>query len=164
MATPSYFTPVKVGPRRQQQTFVGGPHGAHNPTRELLKEASAIFGKEILASQIVSIGCGRSLVSSLDTNGVNRLVQEMAADCEAVDKELSTRLCDMDAYLRLNVDRGMENLAMNEWDDLGSIVTHTGAYAETAVISEALEASLKRLQGGVGTISLGQISKYPNMH
>ena len=164
MATPSYFSPIKVGPPGRQQIFIGGPRGANNPTRELLKEASAVFGKEKLVTQIISIGCGRLQVYSMRRNteaeGVGRSVQAMAADCEAVDKDLSMRFCDMDAYLRLNVERGMENLVMNEWDDLGPIETHTSAYVETAEVSEAIEASLRRLQRGVGTITLGEISAY----
>jgi hypothetical protein len=165
MTTPFYFSPIKVGPHRLQKSFIGGPRGAHNPTRELLKEASGIFGKETLLVQIISLGCGRSNVSSMDmgtdTAGVSRLVQEMAADCDTVEKELATRFCDMDAYLRLNVDRHMENLLMNEWSNLGSIETYTSAYTETAIVAEALEASLKRLQGSTGTVTLGQISAYP---
>jgi hypothetical protein len=164
MATPSYFSPISIGPRGRQQTFVGGPRGANNATRELLKEASTLFGKEKLVAQIVSLGCGRSHVYSMerttDTESGSRPVQEMAADCEIVANELSTRLCDMDAYLRLDVDRGMENLVMNKWDDLGSISTHTNAYVETAEISEAIEASLRRLQEGTGTVTLGEISAY----
>jgi hypothetical protein len=97
---------------------------------------------------------------STATKGASDLVQEMAADCETVAKELSTRLGDMEAYLRLNVDRGMENLIVNEWDDLGPIETHTSAYAETAIISEALDASLMRLKESTGTVTLGQISAY----
>jgi hypothetical protein len=165
MATPSYFSPIKIGPHRLQKSFIGGPRGAHNPTRELLKEASGIFGKETLLVQIISLGCGRSHVSfmdmSTDTTGVSRLVQEMAADCDTVEKELATRFCDVDVYLRLNVDKRMENLLMNEWNNLGSIETYTSAYAETAIVSEALEASLKRLRGSTGTVTLGQISAYP---
>ena len=165
MATPSYFSPISIGPRGRHQVFIGGPHGANNPTRELLKEASSIFGKEKLVAQIVSLGCGRSHIYSVErstnTEGVGRSVQEMAADCEAVAKELSTRLCDMDAYLRLNVERGMENVLMNEWDNLGPIETHTSAYVETAEISESIEASLKSLQGCAGTVTLGEISAYP---
>ena len=165
MANPSYFSPIKIGPRGRQQTFIGGPRGANNPTRELLKEASAVFGKEKLVAQIVSLGCGRSHISSVEkvtnTEGVSRSVDEMAADCEAVAKELSTRLCDMEAYLRLDVERGMENLLLNEWNDLGAIETHTSAYVETAEISESIEASLRSLQGGTGTVTLGEISAYP---
>jgi hypothetical protein len=164
IATPPYFSPIKFGPRGRQQTFIGGPRGANNPTRELLKEASAICGKDKLVAQIVSLGSGRSHISSMerstDTKGAGRLVLEMAADCEAVATELSTRLCDMDAYLRLNVERGMENVLMNEWDDLGPIEIHTSAYVETAEISETIEASLQRLRGGPGTVTLGEISAY----
>jgi len=168
MATPPYFSSIKFGPRGRQQVFIGGPRGANNPTRELLREASAIFGKEKLVAQIISLGSGRSHISSMEQNSgterVSRLVQEMAADCEAVAKELSTRFCDMDAYLRLNVERGMENVLMNEWDDLGPIESHTSAYVEMAEISETIEASLQRLQGRTGTITLGEISSYPCTH
>jgi Patatin-like phospholipase len=164
MASPSYFSPVKIGPHRRQQTFIGGPRGANNPTRELLKEASALFGNDKMVVQIVSLGCGRSHISSVEittnTEGVGRSVQEMAADCEAVAKELSMRLCDVEAYLRLNMDRGMDNVLMNKWDDLGPIETHTSAYVQTAEISQMLEASLRRLQGSTGTITLGEISAY----
>jgi hypothetical protein len=148
MVTPPYFSPINCGPHRQQQVFIGGPRGANNPTRELLKEASAVFGNEKLVSQILSLGSGRGSV------------QEIAADCEAVARELSTRFCDMDAYLRLNVDRGIENVLMNEWDDLGPIGIHTCAYVETADVSNSLDASLRRIQGGAGTVTLGEISAY----
>jgi len=164
MATPSHFSPIKVGPRGRQKIFIGGPCGANNPTRELLKEASAVFGKEKLVAQIVSLGSGRSHISSMErktsNETVRRLVQEMAADCEAVEKELSTRLCDVDEYLRLNVERGMENVRMDRWDDLGPIEIHTGAYVETAEVSEILDASLRRLQGTTGTVTLGEISMH----
>jgi hypothetical protein len=164
MATRSYFSPVKIGPRGRQQAFIGGPRGASNPTRELLKEASAIFGKGKLVTQIISVGCGRSHLSAVEENtdidAPSRPLQEMAADCEIVTKELSTRLCDMDAYLRLDVERGMDKLVMDEWDDLGPILTHTSAYLETAGISETIEVSLRCLQGGTGTVALGEISAY----
>jgi hypothetical protein len=129
-----------------------------------LKEANAIFGREKLVTQIISLGCGHSHISLVERNknseGVDRTVEEMAVDCEAVAKELSTRLCDMDAYLRLNVERGMENVPMNKWAELGPIETHTDAYVETADTSETIEVSLRRLQGNTGTVTLGEISAY----
>jgi hypothetical protein len=162
MAMPSYFSPIPIGPRGRQQIFIGGPRGANNATRELLKEATSVFGKEKLVAQIVSLGCGQSHVYSMErtTEGVRGPVEEMAVDCEAVEKELGTRLCDMDAYLRLNVDRGMENLVMGKWDDLGPIATHTGAYVAMTEISDTIEDSLRRLQGGTGSVALGEISAY----
>ncbi|KIM28913.1 hypothetical protein M408DRAFT_58937, partial [Serendipita vermifera MAFF 305830] len=58
IAVPSHFSPAKIGPENRQQTFVGGPRGANNPTRLLLNEASNIFGNDKRVAQIVSIGSG----------------------------------------------------------------------------------------------------------
>jgi hypothetical protein len=92
-----------------------------------------------------------------DSEGVNKLVQELVADCEAVARELLTRFRDMDVYLRLNVDSG--NLLVNEWEDLGPVETETSVYVKRTEISETLEASLRRLRG-TGAVTLGEISTY----
>jgi hypothetical protein len=164
MVARSCFSSINIGLPGREQTFIGGPRGVNNPTRELLREARAVFGKDKLVAQIISLGCGRSHVLSVErdanTEGVGRSVQDMAEDCETVAKELSTRFCDMAAYLRLDVERGMENVLMNDWGRLGPIETHTSAYVERAEISEIIEDSLRRLQGDTGTVTLGEISAY----
>ncbi|KIM20866.1 hypothetical protein M408DRAFT_81414, partial [Serendipita vermifera MAFF 305830] len=65
MALPSYFLPVKIGPLRRQQSFVGGVLGSNNPTRMLLEEASKLYGKDRRVAQIISLGCGLPRVLSL---------------------------------------------------------------------------------------------------
>ncbi|KIM24402.1 hypothetical protein M408DRAFT_44572, partial [Serendipita vermifera MAFF 305830] len=55
---PSHFLPVKIGPPRRQQSFVGNVLGANNPTRLLLEEASNMYGKDRRVAQIISLGCG----------------------------------------------------------------------------------------------------------
>jgi len=163
MSTPSHFSPVKIGQRLRQQSFVGGPLGANNPTRELLKEASNVFGKERRVTQIISIGSGLPQILSLETStkeaGFLRLVKELGADCETVAQELHTRLYNVQAYLRLNVERGMENSCMEDWSVLGDIESHTGRYIAVASVSESLDRSLRNLRGRVGTVTLGQLSK-----
>jgi hypothetical protein len=83
MATPSYCPPNKIGLNMQQQTFIVVP-----AIRELLKEASTIFGKKKPVAQTVSHKCEHlhvySMESSTDTKGASRSVQDIAADCEAV--------------------------------------------------------------------------------
>jgi hypothetical protein len=164
MSTPSQFSPVKIGPRLIQQSFVGGPLGANNPTRELLKEANSAFGKDRRVAQILSIGSGVSHVLSLESStkevGFNRLVNGLAADCETVAQELHARLYNVQAYLRLNVDRGMENVVMEDWSELGDIASHTGAYIAVTSVSESLDTSLRNLRGRIGTVTLGQLSVY----
>ena len=163
MAVPSHFSPAKVGPYMRQQSFVGGALGANNPTRLLLTEASGAFGGDQRVSQIISLGSGSAKALSLDTvskeAGVARLLNEMAADCEIVAQELSTRLFNVDAYLRLKVELEMDNIGIDSWLELGDFETHTRIYLENSAVSEALDVSLKRLQERIGTITLGRICK-----
>jgi hypothetical protein len=162
MAIPQHFSPVKIGPRQRQQTFVGGALGANNPTRELLKEASIVFGKDQRVAQIISIGSGIPRVLSLDSStkgeGLDRLMNGLATDCEMVAQELHARLYNVPAYLRLNVDRGMESLVMEDWSEFGDIESHTEAYVAVASVSESLDLSLRSLTGRTGTIALRQLS------
>ncbi|KIM22393.1 hypothetical protein M408DRAFT_332952 [Serendipita vermifera MAFF 305830] len=161
LASPSIFAPVIVRNGPRQQKYVGGVHGANNPTRELLKEAGSIFGEDACIAQILSIGAGRPRVSHLDhatLAGVNRVLEALAMDCEGVAAELSTRLSGVEAYLRLNVDRGMESAGMHDWHDLGSIETHTSAYMDDPSIQESVEASLQRIHGRIGLVTLREIN------
>jgi len=164
MAVPAHFSPVKIGPRLRQQSFIGGALGANNPTRELLKEASTVFGTETRLAQIISIGSGipRVLSVNSETNqeNVSRLLKDIATDCETVAQELHTRLYRVKAYLRLNVERGMEDVTMEDWSELGPIESHTGAYIAVASVSESLDISLRQLRERIGTVTLGQVSKW----
>jgi hypothetical protein len=164
MAVPSQFLPVKIGPRGRQQSFAGGAVGANNPARELLKEASVVFGNKRRIAQIISIGSGLRPILSLDseTNRVNfgHPLKVIATDCEAVAQDLHTRLYNVGAYLRLNVERGMESITMEDWNELGAIESHTGAYIAVASVSKSLDTSLRHLRERIGTVTLGQVSKY----
>ncbi|KIM22799.1 hypothetical protein M408DRAFT_78481, partial [Serendipita vermifera MAFF 305830] len=163
MAIQSHFLPVKIGPRRTQESFISGALGANNPTRLLLEEASKLFGKNRRVAQIISLGCGLPRVLSVNSSDmmeVNRLLKDITADCETVAEELSTRLFNIDAYLRLNVNRGMELLEMKEWNSLGAVGSHTTTYLATTVVSESIDSSLRRLQTRIGSVTLGQLSRY----
>jgi hypothetical protein len=127
-------------------------------------EANSVFGKDRRVAQILSIGSGLSHVLSLESStkeaGLNRLVNKLAADCETVARELHARLYNVQAYLRLNVEKGMENVVMDDWSGLGDIASHTGAYIAVTSVSESLDASLRSLRERVGTVTLGQLSMY----
>ncbi|KIM28992.1 hypothetical protein M408DRAFT_329034 [Serendipita vermifera MAFF 305830] len=160
-AIQSHFLPIKVGPPRLQKSFIGGALGANNPTRLLLEEASSIYGKHRRVAQILSLGCGLPQVLSIhhsDKPDPDRMLKEMTADCEAVANELSTRLLNIDAYIRLNVNRGMEMVRMEGWNDLGAVETHTASYLTIAFVSESIDTSLRYLQNRAGTITLSQIN------
>jgi hypothetical protein len=152
---------VKIG--RSQQSFIGGAVGTNNPTRELLKEAGTVFGNERRVAQIISIGCGvppvLSLQSITNETGVGRLLKDIPDECETVAKELAVRLYDVDAYLRLSVEKGIGDIGMDQWGMLGAIEMHTACYIESQTIMRALEVSLKRLMQRSGSVTLGHISE-----
>ena len=163
ISVPSHFLPTKIMSRPVEHNFVGGPLGANNPTRELLKEADATHGNDGRVTQIISIGGGSSPVLSLDTmggGGVGRLLVEMAADCQMVAHELAERLFNVESYTRLNSEKSAENIEFGNWDTLGVVETRTRRYTETPNVSNMLDISLKSLRNKVGTITLGRLSKF----
>jgi hypothetical protein len=164
MAVPSFFPPVKIGPGGREQTFTGGPLGASNPTRELLKEAGIAFGLDKRVAQIISLGTGWPNVVPLEAvdpaDMSSQLLKALYTDCETVASELSTRLVNVDAYVRLNVENGPEASSFDDWRGLGAIEQSTNAYVETSAVTRLLEESLRYLQNRVGTATLAQISAY----
>ena len=156
----SLFAPVSIGPKRREMTFTSALTGFNNPTREIIKEAKKQFSTDTRVSTILSIGSGRPALVAFDgpTPASNELLKGIVFDCERVARELATQLFNVDSYLRLNVDRGMENTEMSDWEGLGTIEGHTGTYLEIPAVTKAIDSSLQRLQDRVGSITLGQLS------
>jgi hypothetical protein len=149
---------------RGEQSFVGAPLGARNPTRELLLEAGTAFGGDTRVAQIISIGCGTPHLLSLEElrgeSGLGRLVKEMAVDCQMVAKDLSTRFRNVEAYLRLDVEAGVGGTEFDDWSVLGEIDTHTSIYIGSAPTTTAIDASVHRVQTKIGTTTLGRLSTH----
>ena len=158
----SLFAPVSIGPKRREMTFTSALTGFNNPTREIIKEAEKQFGADIRVSTILSIGSGRPALVAFDgpTPPSNELLNGIVIDCERVARELATQLFNVDAYLRLNVDRGMENTKMSDWEGLGIIEGQTETYLAVTAVTKAINSSLQRLQDRVGSITLGQLSAF----
>jgi hypothetical protein len=164
MAVPTLFSSVKIGTR----TFVGGALGASNPTQVLLNEAIDVFDtkyeRKTRIAQIISLGSGAPPILTASTvtdpQGVAQVMQVMTADSEVVSRELSVRLFSNDAYIRFNVDRGLENVSLDDWSGLGEISNHTDEYLQRPGVTKDIDASLKRIRERIGTTTLWQISKW----
>jgi hypothetical protein len=156
--------PVSIGPKRREKTFMSASIGFNNPVREIIKEAERQFGADMRVSTILSIGSGRPALMTLDgpAPSSNELLKGIVIDCERVARELATQLFNVDAYLRLNVDRGMESTEMKDWETLGIIEGHTETYLEISAVTKAIDSSLQKLQDKVGSLTLGQLSTFSN--
>jgi len=164
MATPDAFPSVKIGPRGREQNFIGAPIGMNNPTRELLREAGIVFGKDTRVAQIISLGAespNPELFNLEDPAEIgSKLLKSSSRQCEIVAEELSQRLINVDAYVRLNVPSGIECSAIDDWRELAAIEGHTSGYVERAEVGRTFEQSLWYLKSRIGTATLGQISAY----
>jgi len=136
--------------------------GFNNPTRELIKEAEMQFGTDRRVSTNLSIGSGRPALVAFDgpIPASNELLNAIVIDCERMARELATQLFNVEAYLRLNVDQGMENTKMSDWQGLGIIEGHTETYLTVPAVTKAIDSSLQRLQDRVGSITIGQLSAF----
>jgi hypothetical protein len=158
----SHFSSVSIGPHLLEQTFASASFGFNNPTREMIKEAEVQFGSNTRVSTILSIGSGHTALISFNVPEPARYesLKGVAADCEQVARELAAQLFNVDAYLRLNVDRGMENMELSDWKGPGTILGYTSAYLEVPAVTKAIDSSIGKLQDKVGSVTLGQLSRF----
>jgi hypothetical protein len=75
-----------------------------------------------------------------------------------VTRELSNQLVEVDAYIRLNVTRGLEDIVFNDWSHIGLIEGHTKTYLETASVTQTIARASETIIRQVGAITLGHIS------
>ncbi|KIM29043.1 hypothetical protein M408DRAFT_127298 [Serendipita vermifera MAFF 305830] len=153
LAAPETFAPVAIGPPSRSQEFVGIPHGYFNPTREVFKEAQRIYGDEKLVSLFLSLGSGQQSSTSSSETRLTRITY----DYGIVEKDLSHQLGGAAAYLRLNVDKGLEDTGSMQWSNVGPIISHTQLYLQMATITDFIDEAVHRVLGATGSITLGQL-------
>jgi hypothetical protein len=165
MALPILFDPVEVGPEYAAEEFCGGGYGFNNPTRELLKEVQSVYGGERQVAVIVSIGSGRpkslSLEGSNQESGVmEELLRKLTLNCEMIEKDVSYQLNDVGAYMRLNVDQGLEDVRMHDWNQLGKVMSHTKQYLQSTSVTKLLGTITEFVLEKQGIMSLNQICEF----
>ncbi|KIM26165.1 hypothetical protein M408DRAFT_197093 [Serendipita vermifera MAFF 305830] len=164
LAIPEFFTPISIGPPLRKQRFIGIPLGFNNPTKQVLEEARLQFGDEKQVSLILSLGSGRPNAFSFDSldlypDNHGNLLTRLMLGCERIARELSFQMSELSAYLRLNVDKGVENMKLTDWDRLGDIEGHTDVYLQAPGIGEAVENASHALRGCLGSVSLGDLNQ-----
>jgi hypothetical protein len=159
IADPNTFSPVSIGRALREKQFCGPPIGSSNPIRAVIQEARQLFGEDNPVSLLLSLGSGQCaplpLRSSL-TLPHGRL-EFMARDCERTANEISQHLSEVDAYLRLDVDKGLNDLKISDWHRLGAIESHTDVYIQSFPISKRIDKALDLLQSTSGNFTLGNL-------
>jgi len=168
IADPNSFSPVSIGLNPREQRFCGPPMGSSNPIRAVLKEARQQFGEDTPVSLLLSLGGGQSAPLSLQSSvmlphGRLEFMARAVQDCERTANEMSQHLSEVDAYLRLDVDKGLDNLKSSDWHRLGAIESHTNVYTQSSPISNKIDKALGLLGSTSGNFTLGDLgATYPS--
>ncbi|KAF2687875.1 FabD/lysophospholipase-like protein [Lentithecium fluviatile CBS 122367] len=159
-ATALAFKPIQVG----QSVFLDEGAGKYNPAPQILDEAvcNEWPGRDV--GVFISIGTGKrpdgtnqqqqlwweGFVSSSvgDFAEARRRLIGKIEDCEKIHQSmkdhLAKRQVNPENYYRLNVNVGVGEFGMNEWNRLAEISTNTRMYlADSAVQGISLDAAAK---------------------
>ncbi|PVF94377.1 hypothetical protein CPB86DRAFT_789132 [Serendipita vermifera] len=164
MAVPDRFQPFTIGSGPLAQRYIGRPMNLANPISKVLREAESIYGPDRIVSIILSLGSGRPAAHSLGGSGssydkIQNIAPKVVSDGELKAEELSHMFIPTSAYMRLNVDSGMENVGDLDWKELPSIKHHTTKYIMSAEVQSNIGLSTYLIRGRRGLLPLGRFVK-----
>lgn len=139
-AAPTFFKRIKIGPKNLEEEFIDGGLGTNNPTQVLIKEAIRIYAPAAPVACIVSIGTGESSVVEVkEPSFLQRVVplelvnamKSMITDCRTMADAMDERFQGAPGiYFRFNVDQGLQDVPMEEWKEMGAVISKTNMYLE----------------------------------
>ncbi|KAG5642523.1 hypothetical protein DXG03_002596 [Asterophora parasitica] len=146
-AAPTFFKRVSIDHDGLPEEFVDAGLGCNNPVNEVYNEAQLVFGRDREISCIVSIGTGHPKVIGFSApDKFERLLpvaligvlQSIATDCEKVAEDFERKYnsdpSKSKVFFRFNVQQGLQDVSLAEWNKLADVKTHTTKYVqETAV-------------------------------
>lgn len=121
------------------RSFADGGLGANNPVEETEGEATNIWcggtgDLKPLVKCFISIGTGNPGVKAFEDSMIKFLGQtlvEIATETENTERKFVDRWAghfDKKRYFRFNVDQGLQNIGLDEYQRLGDIEAATEGY------------------------------------
>lgn len=161
-AAPTFFRRIEIGRR---QPFIDGGLGRNNPSLLVLEEAKKLFGARQIGC-LVSIGTGHGNIISIQkpglfqriipTNVINAL-RSIATDCEETHEEVLKRFAGSpNTYFRLNVEHGMQDIRLTEWEKLSNVRAHTEHYIKKQEVDGKLAFLVAAIRGRRAQLTIGQ--------
>ncbi|KAJ7803101.1 FabD/lysophospholipase-like protein, partial [Mycena olivaceomarginata] len=158
----TFFKQVKIGCPGMEETFLDGGMGHNNPTAALLLEAKVLFPDKQIAC-IASLGTRQphtinvwkpSLLNWLIPLDVIKAIQKISKDCDKEHQSLSHRFDGVEKlYFRFNVEQGMQDIKLNQWEKLGDVVANTRQYMQSQPVVNQLGDAVKSLSEKIGRVS-----------
>jgi len=160
-AAPMFFEPILI----DEEPFIDGGMGRNNPINQVLEEAELMFPHQDIAC-IVSIGAGQAqtisvpnprlpqplfqwlLPSNVLPLHVVDAMRKIATDCEESAQDAARRFEHTPGiYFRFNVDQGLQDIGLEQWDRLDEVRAHTQQYIRMADVNPRLTAAVVAICG-----------------
>lgn len=156
-AATRYFDPVSIGNRQ----FVDGAFGANNPIEEVEEEAADIWcttSRDLkpLVKCFLSIGTGNPAQVSIDDNVLkflSKTLVRMATKPESTERRFMARWSNEvkeKRYFRFNVEQGLQQVHMTEFEKQSVIESATYAYLHQSSQKAWVRDCILKLSGKEG--------------
>ncbi|TRX89188.1 hypothetical protein FHL15_009886 [Xylaria flabelliformis] len=126
-AATTFFKSIKVG--RDNVEFIDAGFGHNNPCEVLIEEAQRQFPKHD-GLQVLSIGTGLGDVVTIKDSrrAILKALAKMAATSTTVARRLHNQYGNSGHYHRFNVERGLQDITLSDWERTSTVSAHTGNY------------------------------------
>ena len=128
-AATTFFKPAVLG--RDGVEFVDAGFGYNNPCEVLIAEAERLFPDRKLHMQVLSIGTGLGDVVKIRDSrfSIISALKKMATSSKQVAARLEHKYDDRN-YARFNVEKGLEDVMLSDWEEASEISAHTHNYLQ----------------------------------
>jgi predicted acylesterase/phospholipase RssA len=152
-AASTFFDPIAVG--RFGEEFVDGATGANNPVQEVWDQAQVAWGAEPLEGNVkclVSIGTGVPSLKPFkdDVLHIGATLVAMATETERTAERFQRRPPALDStgrYYRFSVDRGLEDIGLEEAEKVKEMAAATRRYMATQAVHPRMQACAGSIAG-----------------
>lgn len=128
--------------------YVDAGLGCNNPIKQVLAEAAREFGDDVRIACVLSIGAGQANSENFGTPSccqrvvpldLIRVLQKIATDSGRTAEEMDQRYRNSGIYHRLDVDRGLDAVYLDEWKRLGDVRARTENYLKLNQVSRHVD-------------------------
>lgn len=152
-AASSFFDPISIGPYGEE--FIDGATGANNPIWEVWNQAQLMWGPQPLEGRvkcIVSIGTGIPSIKPFqdDVFHIGDTLVRVSTETEQTAERFrrdKSHLEDSARYYRFNVDRGLEEVGLEESKKRKEIAAATRRYVGSQVMFKQMQACAYKMAG-----------------
>lgn len=128
-AATTFFESIQLG--RDKVEFIDAGFGYNNPTEVLIQEAEKQFlGHNQLRILNIGTGLGRAVTIQDSRRSILSALKTMASESTRVARRLENTYTDGGQYYRFNVERGLEDITLSDYQETSTIAAHTRNYLD----------------------------------